>query len=124
MKPIDEKTYFDQIGIHGDLGSDLKEIRLLGLKKWVYQFKNFIMKYHPGQQEISLRYSDSVTMADNIQTFKIIVKEIAMLSNVLLLLCQNLLKNLKETECTLHISLLKTKKNLFAQNSLKSGISK
>ncbi len=31
----------------------------------------------PGQQEIDLRYADALTMADNIMTFRYVVKEVA-----------------------------------------------
>ncbi|MCW2632242.1 MAG: glutamine synthetase [Pseudonocardia sp.] len=36
----------------------------------------------PGQQEIDLRYADALTMADNIMTFRYLVKEVAMMQNV------------------------------------------
>src|SRR5699024_4274816 len=32
----------------------------------------------PGQQEIDLRYADALSMADNIMTFRYVVKEVAM----------------------------------------------
>ena len=124
MKPIDEKTYFDQIGIHGDLGSDLRRNTVLGLEKMGIPIQKFHHEVSPGQQEISLRYSDSVTIADSIQTFKIIVKEIAMLSNVFATFMPKPFEEFEGNGMHLHISLFKDDKNLFAQNSLKSGISK
>jgi glutamine synthetase len=36
----------------------------------------------PGQQEIDLRYADALTMADNIMTFRYIVKEVAITQGV------------------------------------------
>jgi glutamine synthetase len=36
----------------------------------------------PGQQEIDLRYADALTMADNIMTFRYVVKEVAMTQGV------------------------------------------
>jgi glutamine synthetase len=36
----------------------------------------------PGQQEIDLRYADALTMADNIMTFRYVVKEVAMQQGV------------------------------------------
>tara|TARA_B100000941_G_scaffold285956_1_gene258738 strand:+ start:3363 stop:4682 length:1320 start_codon:yes stop_codon:yes gene_type:complete len=124
MKPIDEKTYFDQIGIHGDLGSDLRRNTVLGLEKMGIPIQKFHHEVSPGQQEISLRYSDSVTIADSIQTFKIIVKEIAMLSNVFATFMPKPFENFEGNGMHLHISLFKDDKNLFSSNSLKSGISK
>ena len=124
MEPIDEKTYFDQIGIHGDLGSDLRRNTVLGLEKMGIPIQKFHHEVSPGQQEISLRYSDSVTMADSFQTFKIIVKEIAMISDVFETFMPKPFEEFEGNGMHLHISLFKDDKNLFAQNSSKSGISK
>ncbi|MDT5146352.1 MAG: glutamine synthetase, partial [Mycobacterium sp.] len=32
----------------------------------------------PGQQEIDLRYADALSMADNVMTFRYVVKEVAL----------------------------------------------
>ena len=124
MQPIDEKTYFDQIGIHGDLGSDLRRNTVLGLEKMGIPIQKFHHEVSPGQQEISLRYSDSVTMADSVQTFKIIVKEIAMISDVFATFMPKPFEQHEGNGMHLHISLFKDDKNLFAQDTSKYGISK
>ncbi|SNR95208.1 glutamine synthetase [Haloechinothrix alba] len=36
----------------------------------------------PGQQEIDLRYADAMSMADNVMTFRYVVKEVALTQNV------------------------------------------
>ena len=36
----------------------------------------------PGQQEIDLRYADALTTADNIMTFRHVVKEVALSHHV------------------------------------------
>ncbi|MQA60145.1 MAG: glutamine synthetase [Actinophytocola sp.] len=36
----------------------------------------------PGQQEIDLRYADALTMADNVMTFRYVIKEVALTQNV------------------------------------------
>ncbi|WP_007025653.1 type I glutamate--ammonia ligase [Saccharomonospora iraqiensis] len=36
----------------------------------------------PGQQEIDLRYADALTMADNVMTFRYVVKEVALMQGV------------------------------------------
>ena len=81
-----------------------------------------IQKFHhevsPGQQEISLRYSDSVTIADSIQTFKIIVKEIAMLSQCFCyFLCQKPFEEFEGNECICTYHFLKDDKKCCFQNS-------
>ena len=124
MKPIDEKTYFDQIGTHSDLGSDLRRKTVLGLEKIGIPIQKFHHEVSPGQQEISLRYNDSVTIADNIQTFKMLVKEIAMTENVFATFMPKPFEEHEGNGMHLHISLFKGEKNLFAHEKSKSGISK
>ena len=123
MKPIDEKTYFDQFGIHDDLESDLRRKTVLCLEKMGIPIQKFHHEVSPGQQEISLRYSDSVTMADNIQTFKLVVKEIAMLSDVFATFMPKPFEQYEGNGMHLHISVFKNEKNLFTKNKSKSGIS-
>ena len=36
----------------------------------------------PGQQEIDLRYADALSMADNVMTFRYVVKEVALAEGV------------------------------------------
>lgn len=36
----------------------------------------------PGQQEIDLRYADALSMADNVMTFRNVVKEVAIIDGV------------------------------------------
>ena len=124
MKPIDEKTYFDQFGIHDDLESDLRRKTVLCLEQMGIPIQKFHHEVSPGQQEISLRYSDSLTMADSVQTFKIVVKEIAMLSDVFATFMPKPFENHEGNGMHLHISLFKNEKNLFTKNKSKSGISK
>ena len=123
MKPIDEKTYFDQFGIHDDLESDLRRKTVLCLEQMGIPIQKFHHEVSPGQQEISLRYSDSVTMADNIQTFKLVVKEIAMLSDVFATFMPKPFEQYEGNGMHLHISVFKNEKNLFTKNKSKSGLS-
>ena len=125
LKPIDEKSYFDQIGTHSDLGSDLRRKTVLGLEKIGIPIQKFHHEVSPGQQEISLRYNDSLTMADNIQTFKLVVKEIAMNENVFATFMPKPFKEYEGNGMHLHISLFEGEKNLFAhEKKTKSGVSK
>ena len=43
----------------------------------------------PSQHEIDLRYTDALTMADNVMTYRLVVKEIAMNHGVMRPSCQN-----------------------------------
>ncbi len=125
MKPIDEKTYFDQVGIHSDLGSDLRRKTVLGLEKIGIPIQKFHHEVSPGQQEISLRYNDSLTMADNIQTFKLLVKEVANNENVFATFMPKPFEEYEGNGMHLHISLFEGEKNLFAhEKKSKSGVSK
>ncbi|MBM01635.1 MAG: glutamine synthetase [Chloroflexi bacterium] len=125
MKPIDEKTYFDQVGIHSDLGSDLRRKTVIGLEKIGIPIQKFHHEVSPGQQEISLRYNDSLTIADNIQTFKLLVKEVANSENVFATFMPKPFEEYEGNGMHLHISLFEGEKNLFAhEKKSKSGVSK
>ncbi|MEG3581996.1 MAG: glutamine synthetase family protein [Chloroflexota bacterium] len=124
MTPIDDKTYFDQIGTQKDSGSDLRRKTVLDLEKMGIPIQKYHHEVGPGQQEISLRYNDAITMADNIQTFKIVVKEVAMSENVFATFMPKPFSEFEGSGMHTHISLFKNNKNVFANEKSISGISK
>jgi glutamine synthetase len=78
--PIDEVGYFDH-SPHGD-GYDFRRqaITMLELMGISVEFSHH--EGAPGQQEIDLRYADALTTADNIMTFRQVVKEVALSQGV------------------------------------------
>ena len=62
-------------------------------------------------------------MSTNIQTFKLVVKEIAMLSDVFATFMPKPFEQYEGNGMHLHISVFKNEKNLFTKNKSKSGLS-
>tara|TARA_B110000438_G_scaffold300234_1_gene352152 strand:+ start:832 stop:2205 length:1374 start_codon:yes stop_codon:yes gene_type:complete len=130
MEPIDQETYFDQTTHFNpsldkqDLGSELNRETVIGLEKMGIPVQKFQHEVSPGQHEIGLRYSDALTMADSIVTFKILAKEMAMKENVLASFMPKPFSDLEGNGMHAHLSLFKNGKNLFVDQKSDSGISK
>ncbi|MHB0927330.1 MAG: glutamine synthetase family protein [Candidatus Nanopelagicales bacterium] len=74
--PIDNFGYFDH-SPHG-IGHDFRREAILMLEAMGISVEFSHHEGAPGQQEIDLRYADALTTADNIMTFRAIVKEVAL----------------------------------------------
>jgi glutamine synthetase len=74
--PIDHSGYFDHTPRGGDNNFRREAITMLEAMGISVEFSHH--EGGPGQQEIDLRYADALTMADNIMTFRLVVKEVAL----------------------------------------------
>ncbi len=74
--PVDEVGYFDH-SPHG-LGNDFRRQAITMLEAMGISVEFSHHEGAPGQQEIDLRYADALTTADNIMTFRLVVKEVAL----------------------------------------------
>ena len=61
-----------------DMASDLRRDTILTLEKMGIPVEYSHHENGPSQQEIDLRFADALSMADNVMTYKMVVKEIAM----------------------------------------------
>lgn len=73
---LDRGGYFDLTSL--DSASDLRRDTVLTLEKMGIPVEYSHHESGPSQQEIDLRFADALTMADNVMTYKQVVKEIAM----------------------------------------------
>jgi glutamine synthetase len=71
----DNGGYFDLSPI--DLGENCRREIVLALEDMGFEIEASHHEVAPGQHEIDFKYADAVTTADNIQTFKLVVKNIA-----------------------------------------------
>ncbi len=71
----DQENYFDMEP--ADLGEDCRRDIVLALEKMGFDVEAAHHEVAPGQHEVDFKYSDALEAADNIQTFKLIVKTIA-----------------------------------------------
>ena len=72
---LDQGGYFDARPI--DMGSDLRRETIFALQEMGVQVEYSHHEVAPSQHEIDLRYRDALTMADNLMTYRLVVKEIA-----------------------------------------------
>ena len=75
-RPIDDAGYFDHVP-HG-LGHDFRRATITMLENMGISVEFSHHEGAPGQNEIDLRYADALTTADNIMTFRAVVKEVAL----------------------------------------------
>ncbi len=73
--PLDNGGYFDQMPL--DVASDLRRETILTLEEMGIEAEYSHHEVAPGQDEIVLRYTDALTMADNCMTYRLVVREIA-----------------------------------------------
>ncbi|GAA3811963.1 glutamine synthetase family protein [Nocardioides panacisoli] len=74
--PIDRSGYFDHAA-HSD-GSDFRREAITMLEAMGISVEFSHHEGGPGQQEIDLRYADALTTADNIMTFRTVIREVAL----------------------------------------------
>lgn len=77
---IDKGGYFDLTPL--DIASDLRRETVLTLEKMGIPVEYSHHEVAPSQHEIDLRYADALTMADNVMTYRLVVKEVAMQNGV------------------------------------------
>jgi glutamine synthetase len=74
-QPLDQGGYFDQTPL--DIASPLRRKTALTLEQMDIGVESSHHEASPSQHEIDLRYTDALTMADALMTFRLVVKEVA-----------------------------------------------
>ena len=74
-EPLDHAGFFDLT--QQDMASELRKRTILTLEAMGIPVEYSFHELGPSQHEIDLRYTDALTMADNVMTFRLVVKEIA-----------------------------------------------
>lgn len=72
---LDRGGYFDLTTL--DAASDLRRDTVLTLESMGIKVEYSHHEVAPSQHEIDLRYADALTMADNVMTYRVVVKEVA-----------------------------------------------
>jgi len=108
---LDRGGYFDLTPL--DVASDYRRQTVLTLEKMGI---DVISSHHEGshsQHEIDLRHEDALTTADNIMTFKLIVKEIGQINNIYASFMPKPLKEQNGSGLHIHQSLFEGDENIF-----------
>jgi glutamine synthetase len=75
-EPLDVGGYFDMDPL--DAATDLRRDTILALKEMGIAIDKSHHEVATSQHEIDMRYTDALSMADNVMTYRLVVKEIAL----------------------------------------------
>ena len=78
--PLDNGGYFDHTTM-GE-GTDFRRDAITMLEEMGISVEFSHHEAGPGQHEIDLRYADALTMADNIMTFRVVIREVAVAQGI------------------------------------------
>jgi glutamine synthetase len=120
--PIDSGGYFDHTP-HG-VGHDFRRQAITMLESMGISVEFSHHEGAPGQQEIDLRYADALTTADNIMTFRIIVKEVALEQGVYASFMPKPFADHPGSGMHTHLSLFEGDRNAFHEAGAPYGLSK
>ncbi len=110
-QPLDEGGFFDLTTT--DVASSLRKETIRTLEVMGIPVEYSFHEDAPSQQEIDLRHTDALSMADSVMTFRMIVKELAAMHNVHATFMPKPLEGVQGSGMHLHLSLFKGEHNAF-----------
>lgn len=110
-RPLDTGSYFDLTT--ADAASDLRTRTIHMLEAMGVPVEYSFHEDAPSQHEIDLRYMDALTMADNVMTFRLVVREIALEQGVYATFMPKPLAGVQGSGMHTHISLFEGDENAF-----------
>ncbi|MGH9185910.1 MAG: glutamine synthetase family protein, partial [Acidimicrobiales bacterium] len=119
---LDHASYFDLTTV--DAARDLRRRTLHTLEALGIPVEYSFHEDAPSQHEIDLRYTDALTMADNIMTFKLVVKETALVSGAHATFMPKPTEGVQGSGMHTHFSLFEGDTNAFADPGDEHGLSK
>ncbi|MDO5662803.1 MAG: glutamine synthetase family protein [Brachybacterium sp.] len=122
LRPADAAGYFDHV--HRAQGVDFRRTVIQYLEAMNIQVEYSHHENGPGQNEIDLRYADALTTADNILTFRTVVKEVALsLGEVATFMPKPMIDSPGSGMHT-HLSLFQGGQNIFHEAGAEFGLSR
>ena len=111
IQALDEGGYFDLTPL--DMASDLRQETILALEQLGISVQYSHHEVATSQHEIGLKYTDALTMADNIMTYRLVVKEVALKNNVYATFMPKPIFGVNGSGMHVHQSLFKGNRNTF-----------
>lgn len=108
---LDAGGYFDLTPL--DIASDLRRDTVLTLEQLEIPVEYSHHEVAPSQHEIDMRYTDALRMADNVMTYRLVVKEIALKHNVYATFMPKPIFGENGSGMHVHMSLFSGDKNAF-----------
>lgn len=115
LKPLDSGSYFDLTT--ADVASDLRKRTIHTLEAMGIPVEYSFHEDSPSQHEIDLRYTDALSMADNIMTFRLVVREIAMEQGLYATFMPKPMGDVQGSGMHTHLSLFEGDANAFHEPS-------
>jgi glutamine synthetase len=122
LEPLDSGSYFDLTT--ADVASDLRKRTIQVLEAMGIPVEYSFHEDAPSQHEIDLRYTDALTMADNIMTFRLVVREIALEQGAYATFMPKPLAGVQGSGMHTHMSLFEGDTNAFHEPGDPYGLSK
>jgi glutamine synthetase len=119
---LDEGGYFDMTPL--DAATDLRRDTVLTLEEMGIGVEFSHHEVASSQHEIAMRYTDALTMADNVMTYRLVVKEIAIKHGVYATFMPKPVFGTNGSGMHVHQSLFKGSKNAFFDPSDKYNLSR
>ena len=119
--PVDRAGYFDNVP--GGTAHDFRRQSVTMLEDLGISVEFSHHEAGPGQNEIDLRYADALTMADNIMTFRTVVKEVAIAQGVHATFMPKPLAGQPGSGMHTHLSLFEGEENAFYDPAAKYQLS-
>ncbi len=119
--PLDVGGYFDMTPL--DLASDLRRETILAMEEMGIGVEFSHHEVAPSQHEIDFRYTDALTMADSVMTYRLVVKEIALKHGVYATFMPKPIAGENGSGMHVNISLYKGERNAFFDSQDPIGLS-
>ncbi len=119
--PVDNAGYFDNVP--GGTAHDFRRRAVTMLEQLGISVEFSHHEGGPGQNEIDLRYADALSMADNIMTFRTVVKEVAIEQGVYATFMPKPFTNHPGSGMHTHFSLFEGDRNAFFDPAAKYHLS-
>ncbi len=110
-EPLDEGGYFDMTPL--DMASDLRQETVLTLEEMGIGVEYSHHEVAASQHEIDMRYTDALTMADSVMTYRLVVKQIALKHGVYATFMPKPVFGINGSGMHVHQSLFKGDRNAF-----------
>jgi glutamine synthetase len=121
-KPLDQAGYFDLTT--ADVASDLRQRTIATLEAMGIPVEYSHHEDAPSQHEIDLRYTDALTMADNVMTFRLVVREVALEAGVHATFMPKPVAGVQGSGMHTHVSLFEGDTNAFYDPGDERNLSK
>ncbi len=109
--PLDEGGFFDLTT--NDITGSLRKQTIRTLEAMGIPVEYSFHEDAPSQQEIDLRHTDALTMADSVMTFRLVVKEVAAANGVHATFMPKPLEGVQGSGMHVHLSLFRDDENAF-----------